>query len=83
MNQYRYPDGSEYYGEWEDNQRHGRGTMKFADGSSYIGEFENGLFSRVGVLTLSDHSRSVNPVRITKAQVMNSEERVQDNIQDI
>lgn len=55
---YKYPDGSEYNGEWNDNgQRHGFGTMTFPDGTRYTGNFENGLCQGYGVMLLADGSR--------------------------
>ena len=56
--QYRYPDGSEYFGEWsEQGQRNGFGQMHFPDGSSYTGRFEVGLCDGLGVMILADQSR--------------------------
>ncbi len=57
---YRYPDGSEYFGEWsDDGQRHGQGQMSFPDGARYVGQFENGLSSGTGIMTFGDGSRFV------------------------
>ena len=57
---YKYPDGSEYEGEWnEQGQRHGAGRMRFADNSRYSGRFEQGLCSGQGVMQLPDGSRLV------------------------
>ena len=36
------PGGDEYEGDWGDNQRHGRGTLRLAGGGSYEGGFEAG-----------------------------------------
>jgi hypothetical protein len=55
---YKYPDGSEYEGDWnEQGQRHGNGKMRFADGSRYTGRFDQGLCSGQGVMLLADGSR--------------------------
>ncbi len=57
---YRYPDGSEYFGDWsDDGQRHGQGQMSFPDGARYIGQFANGLSSGTGIMTFGDGSRFV------------------------
>ena len=31
----RWPDGSEYNGEWKNNKREGKGNMKGPDGKVY------------------------------------------------
>ena len=55
---YKYPDGSEYRGEWnEQGQRQGSGQMIFSDGARYTGRFENGLCTGPGVMTFKDGSR--------------------------
>ncbi|KAK3595870.1 hypothetical protein CHS0354_014693 [Potamilus streckersoni] len=55
---YKYPDGSQYNGEWSSTgQRHGYGQMTFPDGSQYYGFFENGLCEGSGVMIFSDNSR--------------------------
>lgn len=57
-NSYKYPDGSSYSGNWNENgQRHGYGYMKFADGSQFWGMFDNGLCSGPGVMRFTDGSR--------------------------
>ena len=59
-NSYRYPDGSEYNGEWnDDGQRNGFGVMKFPDGSQYYGSFNQGLCDGHGIMIFSDHSRYI------------------------
>ena len=40
-------DGDVYNGNWNDNQRHGKGIQKLADGHEYIGEFKEGKFSTI------------------------------------
>ena len=55
---YKYPDGSEYKGEWnQEGQRHGFGTLILNDSTKYIGEFENGLCHGLGVMTFPDGSK--------------------------
>lgn len=55
---YKYPDGSEYRGEWNfDGQRHGFGILLLNDGTKYIGEFEHGLCHGLGVMTFADGSK--------------------------
>lgn len=55
---YKYPDGSEYKGEWNnDGQRHGFGVLLLNDGTKYIGEFEFGLCHGLGVMSFADGSR--------------------------
>lgn len=59
-NSYRYPDGSEYNGEWsDDGQRDGFGVMKFPDSSQYYGSFNKGLCDGNGIMIFSDHSRYI------------------------
>ena len=56
--EYKYPDGSEYRGEWtEAGQRQGVGQMTYPDGARYVGRFDNGLCSGVGVMVFKDGSR--------------------------
>jgi hypothetical protein len=55
---YKYPDGSEYKGEWNsEGQRNGFGILILNDGTKYIGEFENGLCHGLGVMTFADGSK--------------------------
>ena len=54
---YRYPDGSEYTGDWQEGQRHGYGVMNFPDGSKYFGIFDNGLCQGNGIMVFNDNSR--------------------------
>ena len=57
---YKYPDGSEYNGEWsEQGQRQGWGQMSFPDGARYSGRFDNGLCTGCGVMVFRDGSRYV------------------------
>lgn len=55
---FKYSDGSEYIGEWDQNgQRHGVGQLTTPDGSVYSGQFKLGLCSGLGVLVFSDGAR--------------------------
>ncbi|XP_041370058.1 MORN repeat-containing protein 4-like isoform X2 [Gigantopelta aegis] len=55
---YRYPDGSEYSGEWNSTgQRHGHGHMVFPDKSEFWGSFQNGLCNGPGIMKFADGSR--------------------------
>lgn len=55
---YKYPDGSEYKGDWNnEGQRHGFGILHLNDGTKYIGEFENGLCHGLGVMSFADGSK--------------------------
>ncbi|KAL8580837.1 hypothetical protein ACOMHN_017341 [Nucella lapillus] len=58
MTEYRYPDGTTYSGQWNDQgHRHGYGHLVFPDGSKYWGVFDNGMYSGLGVMTFQDGSR--------------------------
>ncbi len=37
---YHYSEGL-YNGEWQDNKKHGDGTLKLNDGTEFKGRFEN------------------------------------------
>ncbi|MBK8754439.1 MAG: protein kinase [Candidatus Competibacteraceae bacterium] len=46
---YRYPDGSEYSGQFRDAKMHGQGTYVYAGrGEKYTGEWRNGVISGQG-----------------------------------
>jgi uncharacterized caspase-like protein len=51
---YTYKDGRSYTGAWQDDKRHGQGTMAFPNGDKYVGEFAEGLFHGQGTYTLSN-----------------------------
>lgn len=53
-NNYTYPDGTKYKGQWKDHKRHGRGTLTRSDGTKYDGEWENDKPSGVGTLKFPD-----------------------------
>ncbi len=48
--------GLSYTGEFNDNKKHGKGTLTFPDGSSYRGDFLDGRMHGVGTFTTSDGS---------------------------
>ena len=37
------PNIQVYDGEWKDNKKNGRGTLRYSDGDVYDGEFKDGL----------------------------------------
>ena len=46
---YRYPDGSEYSGEFRNAKMHGEGTYTYAGrGEKYVGEWRNGVINGQG-----------------------------------
>lgn len=46
---YRYPDGSEYSGDFRNAKMHGQGTYVYAGrGEKYVGEWRNGIISGQG-----------------------------------
>ena len=49
-----YSDGSYYVGEFEDNQRHGRGECHWADGRIYKGHWKYDKRHGRGTLTFKD-----------------------------
>jgi hypothetical protein len=54
---FRYPDGSEYIGEWNEvGQRHGFGQLIFPDQAKYRGRFKNDLFDGLGCINYRDGS---------------------------
>lgn len=53
-NEYTYPDGSRYEGEFKDGKRHGRGAWIRPDGTKYIGEWVNDKPCGRGILLLPD-----------------------------
>ena len=47
---YRYPDGSEYSGDFRNAKMHGQGTYVYAGrGEKYVGEWRNGVINGQGV----------------------------------
>lgn len=51
---YRYPDGTEYTGEWKNGLPEGDGKLKLPDGSRFIGAFHLGVPEGTGILQQSD-----------------------------
>ena len=39
---YRFDDGNEYEGQWQNGQQHGKGTNIFPDGATFKGDYRNG-----------------------------------------
>lgn len=39
----KYPDGSSYRGDWQNNQRHGNGEMVYANGDRYVGQWADNV----------------------------------------
>jgi len=56
---YTTEDGEYYFGDVENKQRHGVGTLIHADQSAYIGDFKNGVASGVGAYEGADGSVTV------------------------
>ena len=50
----KYPDGSEYVGDFKDNMKSGLGKFTFADSSTYEGPWENDLKQGRGTFTLAN-----------------------------
>lgn len=46
---FRYPDGSEYTGEWLRGLPHGDGKLRFRNGDEYFGHFWHGLPKGIGM----------------------------------
>ena len=53
---YTYSDGSEYVGEWKDNNQYGQGTYYYASGGKYVGEWKDGERQGQGTITWADGS---------------------------
>jgi hypothetical protein len=50
---YKWSNGSNYYGEFRNGQRNGQGTMTYSDGSSYVGQWGNDTLNGFGTYTFS------------------------------
>ena len=48
--------GGSYFGEYKNNERHGRGILRSREGDVYVGGFEDGLYSGYGKVTFADGS---------------------------
>lgn len=44
----KYPDGTEYVGEWSGNKRNGQGVCVYSDGEKYEGEWLNDCINGEG-----------------------------------
>lgn len=44
-----YTNGDQYNGDYEDDQKHGHGTLTYSQGGSYTGEWENDIRNGYGV----------------------------------
>lgn len=53
---YTYPDGAIYNGEWKNNMRHGQGIWTRPDGTRYAGEWQNDKPGGMGTLVKPDGS---------------------------
>ena len=49
--EFLYPNGDKYVGEFKDGKRDGQGTYTFKDGRQYVGEFKNEEYYGQGILT--------------------------------
>ena len=52
----RYQSGNIYKGEYENNQKNGKGTMIYPDGRKYIGEYKNDKRHGQGIFTFRNGS---------------------------
>jgi hypothetical protein len=41
---YKYASGKVYDGEWENNKKHGQGTLTCVDGGKYSGLWKKGVW---------------------------------------
>jgi hypothetical protein len=51
MGAFFYKNGNRYEGQWQDNQKHGKGTMFYASGDVYVGTWVNGHRHGFGTYT--------------------------------
>ena len=52
-----YEDGRRYEGEWQNNMRHGKGTLTWPDGARYEGEWQNDKAHGKGKISWLDGER--------------------------
>ncbi len=57
-------DGRLYEGEWQNNMKHGKGTLTWPDGARYEGEWRNDMAHGKGILTWRDGERGSSWSRI-------------------
>ena len=51
---YKSDDGTNYAGEWIDDQSHGQGTETYANGDKYVGQWKDGNYHGQGIKTYAD-----------------------------
>ena len=51
---YTWPDGGQYVGEWQYDQRNGQGTYTWPDGRQYVGEWADDDYNGQGTMTYPD-----------------------------
>jgi len=51
----KLPNGDEYFGEFVNNRKHGKGVLRRNNGDKYEGEFARGLYHGRGTLSLAEH----------------------------
>lgn len=68
---YTWPNGSTYVGEFENNEMHGQGSLKWSSGEKYEGEFENGAMHGQG--TYTDKNGIVCNIEYCKGKVVKLE----------
>ena len=59
---YIYADGEKYVGEWQSDQRHGRGTFTSKDGE-YVGQWKDNIPSGYGIWTFADGQKYVGELK--------------------
>lgn len=56
---FTYSDGSQYVGEFRENEPNGQGIKTLPNGDKYVGEFKQGTFNGRGTLTYGDGTKYV------------------------
>lgn len=54
---YKWPDGREYTGFWENSRQNGRAVFKWPDGRIYVGQYKDGKINGFGILDWPDGRR--------------------------
>ena len=52
--EFLYPNGEKYVGEFKEGVRHGQGTFTWSDGRKYVGEYKDGIPNGQGTYTSSN-----------------------------